>query len=528
MRNGRYDAVVIGAGHNGLVCAAYLARGGLRTVVLERSERVGGAAVTLRLADGFRVPALAHTVGRLRLSVTRDLGLQGHGLRLVQPGVRAFAPQPDGRALTLWGDPRRTVEELRPWSRSDADAYPRFDRKVRVLASFMAHLHAALPPDLKDASAADAVTGVRLARAFRRLGPKPGQELLRALPMAVADFVGEAFETDALRGVLASRGIQYAAMGPWSAGTTAVLLSDSVGSDRGAPGQAAIAIGGSGAVSEALASAARSFGVEIRTGCEVAAITSRDRRATGVALGSGQEIAAPVVVSGADPKRTLLSLCDPEALGPTLVWRARNLRLPGVVGKVNLALDALPGFTGADPDRLQGRIVVAPGIDDLERAFDASKYGRISDHPYLEASIPSLVDGTLAPEGKHVMSVLVQYAPYRLHEADWDTEREGLGDLVLKTLEGFAPGFTDRVVARQVLTPLDLERDFGLTEGHPLHAEPGLDQFFAWRPLLGHARYDFGLDGLYLCGAGAHPGGGITGAPGANAARRILSNLRRR
>jgi len=526
----RYDAVVIGAGHNGLVTAAYLARAGLRTVVLEERESPGGALATARLGDCCIAPALAHTVGRLRTRVIHDLDLERHGLRLVQPGVRAFAPQLDGRALTLWGDPGRTAQQLRPWSVRDADAYPAFDRRVRVLASFMAHLHAAIPPALRAPSASDARTGLGLARAFRRLGPKAGRELLRTLPMAVADFVGESFETDAVRAALAVRGIQYTAMGPWSAGTTAVMLSDSVGNDRGAPGQSAFALGGPGALAEALAAAARSFGAEIRIGNAVAAITTRGARVTGVALASAEEIEAPVVASSADPKRTLLSLVDPVALGPTLVWRAGNIRMGGTVAKVNLALDGVPSFpsTGGDHRRLEGRIVIAPGIDDLERAFDASKYGRVSDSPYLEATMPTLVDPSLAPEGRHVMSVLVQYAPYRLRESTWDAEREGLGDLVLKTLEGYAPGLSDRVVARQIITPLDLERDYGLTEGHPLHGEPGLDQFFAWRPLFGHASYRFALLGLYLCGAGAHPGGGVTGGPGANAARAILSDLGRR
>jgi phytoene dehydrogenase-like protein len=523
----RYDAVVIGAGHNGMVCAAYLARAGLRTLVLERRESVGGALATASLGDGFRVPALADTVGRLRTSVISDLGLERRGLRIVQPGVRVFAPQPEAPALTLWGDAARTAEELRARSVRDAQEYPRYDRRVRVLASFMAHLHAATPPDLKEASAADALTGLRLARAFRRLGPRAGRELLRALPMAVADFVGDAFENDALKAALATRGVRYAAMGPWSAGTAAVLLSDSVGNDRGAPGQAAFAVGGPGALVGALADAVRSFGAEIRTGRDVAAILSTDGRVRGVALGSGEEIGARSVVSAVDPKRTLLGLCDPVEIGPTMVWRARNLRLPGVVAKVNLALDSLPPFAGGGEERLMGRVVIAPGIDHLERAFDASKYGRISEEPYLEATIPTLVDPSLAPEGRHVMSVLVQYAPYHLREAGWDAERERLGDLVLKTLEAHAPGLSDRVVARQVLTPLDLERDYGLTEGHPLHGEAGLDQLFAWRPLWGHAGYRFVLDGLYLCGSGAHPGGGVTGVPGSNAARRILADLRR-
>jgi phytoene dehydrogenase-like protein len=235
------------------------------------------------------------------------------------------------------------------------------------------------------------------------------------------------------------------------------------------------------------------------------------------------------VASAADPKRTLLDLVDAEVLGPTLRWRASNIRTPGCTAKVNLALSGVPEFSGAESvDHLKGRIVVAPGIDDLERGADAAKYGRVSDHPYLEATVPSLNDPSLAPEGQHVMSVIVQWAPHRLRQGTWETERDGLGDLVLKTLESYAPGLSNLVTARQVLTPLDLEREFGLTGGHVLHGEPGLDQMFAWRPLLGFARYRMPIEGLYLCGSGGHPGGGVTGVPGANAAREILKDLRRR
>jgi phytoene dehydrogenase-like protein len=527
----RFDAVVIGAGHNGLVCAAYLARAGLRVVVLERREVLGGALADSEPAPGYRAPALAHTVGRFRDSVIRDLRLAGHGLRLIRPDVRTFAPQADGRSITLWSDPARTAEELRQWSANDAHVFPQFDRNVRALAGFMAHLHESTPPDLKKPSAADALGGLRLARAFRRLGTKASREMLRVLPMAVADFVGEAFETDAVRGVIAARGVQYAAMGPWSAGTTAVLLSDSAGNDGGAAGQTAFARGGPGALVQALAQAARGFGADIETGAEVAAVTSSGGRVTGVALASGRELIAPIVVSGLDPRRTLIGLVDPVALGPTLSWRAGNVRLPGVVGKVNLALERLPRFAAAggdDPLRLSGRIVIAPGIDYLERAFDASKYGRVSDEPYLEATIPTLTDpADRSPQGAHVMSVIVQWAPYHRRDGDWASEREGLGDLVMKTLEAYAPGLSDLVVARQVVTPLDLEEEYGLTGGHPLHGEPGLDQFYAWRPMLGLARYRLVPNGLYLCGSGAHPGGGVTGGPGQNAAREILADRKR-
>jgi len=257
-------------------------------------------------------------------------------------------------------------------------------------------------------------------------------------------------------------------------------------------------------------------------------VTTVEGRATGVTLSSGEGIPARAVVSAADPKHTLLDLVDPEELGPMLVWRSSNIRTPGCTAKVNLALSGMPMFTGAEGrEQLGGRIVVAPSIEYLERGADAAKYRRVSDRPYLEATIPSLVDPSLAPEGQHVMSLIVQWAPYGLREGTWDTEREGLGDLVVKTLEGYAPGLSNLVTARQVLTPLDLEREFGLTGGHVLHGEPGLDQFFAWRPLMGFARYRMPIGGLYLCGSGAHPGGGVTGAPGANAAREILADLKR-
>lgn len=341
------------------------------------------------------------------------------------------------------------------------------------------------------------------------------------------DAIHDAFRSYSISFICCS---YSAALGPWSAGTAAVLLADAAGNDGGAAGQSTFVLGGPGALIEALVGAVRSFGGEIRTSYPVEAVISNDGRATGVVLASGEEVEAPVVVSAVDPKRTLTRLVDPVALGPTLVWRASNIRMPGVVAKVNLALDGLPTFPGAagDPSRLHGRILIAPGIDALERAFDASKYGRVSEHPFLEVTIPTLTDPALVPEGKHVMSVIAQFAPYHLRQGDWDSGREALGEKVLEELETVAPGLSGLVRARQVITPLDLERDLGMTEGHPLHGEPGLDQWWAWRPLLGLARYRLPLEGLYLAGSGAHPGGGVTGAPGANAAREILSDLGRR
>lgn len=538
-----WDAVVIGAGHNGLVAAAYLARAGLSTLVLERRERVGGIADTVELKPGVRVPAVVHTVGRFKPSVVRDLGLRTHGLTFVAPDVRVFAPAPDGSAITLYEDVGRTADGLRARSGHDAANYAGFERLVRSLGHFLAELAAAAPPDIKAPSLGDALTGLKLGRSFRGLGKHDSQAILRVLPMAIADFVAESFETDALRGILAARGVTNTAMGPWSAGTTAVFLADSAGNDGGAAGQTVFARGGPGALSEALAGAVRTHGGEIQTGAEVVRITTSDDRATGVVLASGEEIGARIVVAGTDPKRVLTELVDPVVVGPGLRWRAANIRTPGTVAKVNLVLAGLPAFSaaGSGPDAerlLRGRIVIAPGIDYVERAFDASKYGQLSPAPYLEATIPSLIDPGLVdpPEpgsrarrvARHVMSLHFQYAPYALREGAWPDRRDEIGDVALATLEAYAPGISKLVVTRQVLSPLDLEQQYGLNGGHPYHAEPSLDSFFAWRPLLGSARYRLPVDGLYLAGSGAHPGGGITGIPGRNAAREILSDWKKR
>jgi phytoene dehydrogenase-like protein len=534
-----WDAVIIGAGHNALVTAAYLANAGKRTLVLEQRERVGGAADTVELARGIRAPALAHTVGRLRPSVQKDLALARHGLSLVSPDVRVFAPSPDGSALTLWSDPRKTAAGLG----SGGAGYLQFDTRVRSLGRFLDELGRSTPPDIKSPHLGDAVAGLRLGRSFKGLGREGSRTILRVLPMAIADLVTESVESDALRAALAWRGVRFGSVGPWSAGTAATLLMDGAGNDGGAAGETVFARGGPGALSDALAAAARAAGAEIRLSSKVMHIASRDGRATGVVLDGGEEISARAIVSGADPKRTLLDLVDPVELGPSLSWRAGNIRTPGVVAKVNLALRKLPVFraAGGDEALLRGRIVVAPGIDPMERAFDATKFGRWSDQPILEATIPSLTDPWLvegAKPGTQVMSVIAQYAPYDLAgvagdsasrgPAGWDGRREAFGDAVIAALESAAPGIGKLVSHRQVLSPVDLEQQYGLSGGHPLHAEQGLDQFFLWRPLLGHARYRLALERLYLCGSGAHPGGGITGGPGQNAAREILNDLSRR
>ncbi len=518
------DTIVIGAGHNGLVAAAYLAKGGRNVLVLERSERTGGVLRGGEPAPGFRAPGPFPTVGRLRASIVKDLKLGSFGFATVTPDVRMHAPMPDGSSVTFWGDPARTSDELASRSSHDADAFADFDRKIRSIASFLAYVQVSIPPDPKSPSLADAIMGLRVGRAFRELGSRTGREAIRALPMAVADVVQEVFDDEAVRGPIATRGVLYTAMGAWATGTAQVLLNDSAGNEGGAAGQSVFAVGGTDALADALEAAARAARVQLRTAGAGAAIRTRGSKTIGVALADGSEIDAPLVVAACDPKRTV-RLIDPVAVGPTTVWRGENIRQPGATASVRLALGGLPAFHGGDPARLSGRIVIGPSIDDVERAMDAAKYGRVSEEPVLEATVPSLTDPSLAPEGKHVMSVTFQAAPRALREGDWSTERERVGEIAVKTLERYAPGFGELVEAIEVVTPADLESTYGLTGGHLQHAEPALDQFFAWRPLLGAARYRFLFDGLYLAGSGAHPGGGITGGPGANAAKKILKDL---
>jgi len=430
----------------------------------------------------------------------KDLKLAARGLELITPDVRMFAPQPDGSSVTFWGDVGRTANDLKTLSEVDGTIYPDFDKKVRAIASFLAAIYAVTPPNIEAPSIGDAIAGLKLGKSFKDLGARTGRETIRALPMAVADTVQEVFVSEAVRGPLATRGVRY---------TSAVFAK-----------------GGTGALAAALKGAVEAFGGTIRTGAEVVEIRAHAQLAVGVTLAGGEQINADLVVSGMDPKRTL-NLCDPVELGPEMIWRANNIRAPGATAKVNLALGALPAFTGVDgPERLQGRIVIGNSIDHVEKAKDAFKYGHIAEEPWLEATIPTLIDPSLAPEGKHVMSVVFEAAPRHLRDATWSAERDRLAEITVKVLERYAPGIGGLVEATQVITPEDLELDYGLSGGHVEHAEPGLDQFFLWRPLNGEARYKLVFDRLYLCGSGAHPGGGITGAPGANAARQILKDLK--
>ena len=525
----RADVLVIGGGPNGLTAAALLAKAGLKAVVLERREIVGGAAVTEEFHPGFRASTVAHTAGPFRASLLTELGLDQDGL-FIEPEPRLFAPLPDRRHLSLFGDPAKTAAEIRRFSAKDAERWPEFDAALRRIAVALGEVLALTPPDLDRPRARDLLPFFGVGWALRRLGRKDGQNLLRWGPMAVADFVAEWFESELLRAVIAARGIQGAFAGPWSAGTTANLLLQAAAAGGSGAGSTVLVRGGLGALTQALAGAARRFGAEVRTGAPVERIEVKDGRATGVVLAGGETVEARAVASSADLHRTFLGLVDPAVLDPDELWRVRNFRLQGMVSKVNLALSALPAFAALTEDdsfsALQGRIHIGPDVDALERAFDDAKYGRISKRPYLEATIPTLTDLSLAPAGRHVMSVCVQFTPYRLKAGDWTAGASEVAETVLSTLEEYAPGIRGLVLGRQVLTPKDLEATYGLTGGHPSHGEPSLDQLFLARPLLGWGRYRTPVNGLYLCGAGTHPGGGVTGGPGANAAREIVKDLR--
>jgi phytoene dehydrogenase-like protein len=530
MANAR-DAVIVGGGHNALVTAFYLARKGFKPLVLERRSIVGGAAVTEEFHPGFRCSTLAHVGGPPLASILADMKLSSHGPKKLESPVRIFAPAPDGRALTLYTDAKRSAEEIGKFSPKDAAGYGELQEAQVRAAAILEPLLELTPPDLDTPSGHDAWKALQLGRKFRGLGKKEMMRLLRWGPMAVADFVAEFFETDLLRAAVAARGIFGAALGPWSAGSTALLLLRAA-ADPFPVGNSAMPRGGIGALTAAMAAAAKQAGAEIRTGAEVAQILVKNGAATGVALADGEEIAAKTVISGVDPRRTFLGLLDPVHLPPSFVMKMQHYRSTGTMAKLNLALDALPSFsalrnTAEARAVLSGRIHVGPGIDYLERAFDHSKYGEISREPFLDVMIPTLLDPLLAPEGKHVMSICMQFAPYRLRTSDWSRECDALRDTVIETLARYAPDLPSKIVAVQTITPADLEQVYGLSGGHPYHGELALDQIFTMRPLLGWARYRTPLRGLYLCGSGTHPGNGITGASGANAAREILKELRR-
>jgi phytoene dehydrogenase-like protein len=526
-----HDIIIIGSGHNGLVTACYLAKAGLKPLVLERREIVGGACITEEIHPGFQCSTLAQNVGPLLPQIVKDLQLEGHGLEVINPAVRVFSLSTNGASICIYEDTKRTADALTHLSAKDANSYPDFVSTFARIGHAISPLLTMTPPDIDKPAKSELWSLGKLGWAIRGLGKKDEYRLLRYGPMAVADLAAEWFETELLRATVAARGIFGAFAGPWSAGTSAALLMQAA-TDGHAIAPSTLVKGGTGALTQALAKAATAAGAEIRTSADVTGVQIKDGQAIGVVLASGEEISARVVISNADPRATFLKLVDPSELDPSFLTKIRNYRAHGTVAKVNLALSALPKFSGlSDGDaleKLSGRIHIGPDIDYLERAFDAAKYGDFSPASHMDINIPSLNDSTLAPNGAHVMSIHAQFAPYQLKTGDWTSRREELGDTVVNVLSDYAPNLKELIVGRQVITPFDLEHTYGLSGGHIHHGEMSLDQLFAFRPLIGWAQYRTPIKGLYLCGAGTHPGGGVTGACGANASREIVKDMKRR
>jgi phytoene dehydrogenase-like protein len=524
----RYDAIIIGGGHNGLVAAAYLARAGRKTLVLERRPMIGGAAVTEEIFPGFKFSVFSYVVSLLRPEIIRDLDLPRHGLQIL-PLESTVTPMDNGDYLASWGDADQSRHELERHSPHDAEAAVQFGRLMHHMAMAVKPILSMLPPDPASLAPSDLRGLLKLGGHFRSLGAERFHALHKLMTMSSADYLDEWYEFDTLKATKSASGIIGTFLGPRSPGSAYVLLHHYMGEIDGAFRAWGFQRGGTGAISESIASAARGFGAEIRTDAGVARVITKDGRATGVALSNGDEISAPIVVSGLDPRRTFLELVSKNELPDDLVQTVERYKFRGSSGKVNLALSGLPNFTcmpGLGP-HLRGAISVSPTVEYLERAYDDAKYGEFSRNPYMDVVIPSMIDPGMAPPGKHVMSIFVQYAPYNLNGGWTDAKRDAFGDAVIDTLSRYAPNLKSLILHRQVLTPADIERITGLSEGNIFAGELALQQLFFLRPAAQWAKYATPIHGYWQCGSGTHPGGGIMGAPGRLAALEILRNTRR-
>ncbi len=523
------DAIVIGAGHNGLTAAAYLAKAGKKVLVLERRRIVGGASVTEEIYPGFKYSVCSYVVSLLRPEVIRELELPKYDLEII-PLDSTFTPMPDGDYLFRCGDHARTRREIARHSATDAEAYEHYGQLMVQIAMAVKPLLAMIPPEPTRWNSKDLFGLARLKNHFRGLGEKLFYDLAKLMTMSSADFLDQWFETDVLKATMSASGIIGTFMGPRSPGTAYVLLHHYMGELDGAFRSWGFARGGMGSISRTIAAAASHYGAEIRTRAAVDQVLIKNGRACGVVLASGEEFRSKVVVSGIDPKQTFLKMIGSAHLAPQFRKQVSDFKIRGSSAKVNLALDALPDFISlpGNGPHLAGAISISPSIDYIEQAYDDAKYGDFSRRPYMDIILPSLLDPSMAPRGKHVMSIFVQYAPYHLKSGSWPEKRDALGDAVIDTLSEYAPNLKNIILHRQVLTPWDLEQEFGLTEGNIFQGELTLDQLFFLRPVAGWGKYRTPIKNLYLCGACTHPGGGVMAASGRLAAREILKDLRMR
>jgi phytoene dehydrogenase-like protein len=525
----KYDVVIAGGGHNGLVTAAYLAKAGRKVLVLERRELIGGCSVTEEVWPGYRVSTAAYLTSLLQEKVIRDLELENFGYKVDAKDPSFFSPFPDGRYLFFWQDERKTLAEMAKFSRRDAERYPAYEAHLERLARVVEGLLLTTPPEFPPAGLGDYIDYLKLAGRMRGLSRRDMTGLVKIFTQSAADFLDDWFESDEIKVTLVTDGVIGANGGPRSAGTAYILLHHCMGGVNGKRGLWGFVRGGMGAVSEAIAGSARAAGATIRTQAPVARIRLKNGLVTGVVLESGEEIEAKIVASNLDPKVTFLKLIDDRELDPEFLGSIRRFRCEGTSLKINLALNGLPDFKslpGAPGPQHGATMHICPSIEYVERAWDDAKYGRPSRSPLLELTCPTMYDKSLAPEGRHIMGIFLQYAPYSLSEGNWNNLREPFADRVFDIIEEYAPNFRSIVEHRQVLTPLDLEQRFGITGGNIFHGEMSLDQMFVMRPVPGSARYRMPVRGLYLCGSGAHPGGGVMGASGHNAARQILADTR--
>lgn len=526
------DVAIIGAGHNGLVTAAYLAGAGLKVGVFERREVVGGACVTEEVWPGFRVSTLSYLCSLLQPQIIRDLELERFGYHIYPKDPSFFTAFPDNRHLFFWRDAKRTAEEMRKFSKRDADYYPQYEEELAKLSEWVETLLMETPPNIIRRGMTDLKDLARIGWRTLKLGDEGLVRLIRIMTQSATDFLSERFESEQIKATLATDGVIGTNGGPSTPGTAYILLHHVMGGAAGERGLWGFVRGGMGAISQAIASSARARGAQIRTGAEIDHILVENGRAKGLVLAGGEEIRARSVVSNADPKRTFLKLLAPGDLDPDFRREIENYRSTGSAVKINLALDALPEFTAYPTGGLgaphRATVHICPSIDYVDRAWEDARDGRISSSPMLECTFPSVYDETIAPPGKHIMCIFAQYGPYHLRDGDWDeATKDRFANRCLDLLAEYAPNMKDIVLHRQVISPLDLEREYGLTGGNIFHGDLGLDQLFFMRPAAGWARYRTPVKNLYLCGSGTHPGGGVMGAPGYNAARELIRDWKR-